>query len=218
MTEFVHLLVGVILSFIVAIPVGPVNLAVVQNSIKYGMVSGIKIAFGSATVEFFYCFVALWGVKTFLANPNIMFFLQIISIPVLIIMGIFNLLRKKETEEKDHESNKPSRGDFFLGASLTVVNPILLPFWMGVAAYLKTLHIFGENFHFLHNSSTNWAFIIGVALGSFLFLTLVSFISSKRKSININTKIIIYKILGITFLVLASIQSYNLIKKLYLGL
>ncbi len=217
MTEIAHLLVGIILSFIVAIPVGPVNLAVVQNSIKYGMISGIKIALGSATVEFFYCFVALWGVKTFLASPNIMFFLQIISIPILIFMGIYNLLRKKETEEKDNETNKPSKGDFFLGASLTIVNPILLPFWMGVAAYLKTLHIFGENFHFLHDRSTNWAFIIGVALGSFLFLTLVSFISSKRKSININTKIIIYKILGIVFMVLAFVQSYNLLKKLYLG-
>lgn len=217
MTEIVHLLVGVILSFIVAIPVGPVNLAVVQNSIKYGMLSGVKIAFGSATVEFFYCFVALWGIKTFLTNPNVIFFLQIISVPVLIIMGIFNLLRKKETEEKDLQSNKSPRGDFFLGASLTIVNPILLPFWMGVAAYLKTLHIFGDNFHFLYNPSTNWAFITGVALGSFLFLTLVSFISSKRKSINISTKIVIYKILGIVFLVLAFVQSFNVIKRIYIG-
>lgn len=217
MVELVHLLVGIILSFIVAIPVGPVNLAVVQNSIKYGMISGIKIALGSAAVEFFYCFIALWGVKTFLANPNIMFFLQVISIPILILMGIFNLLRKKEKEEKDHETNKVSKGDFFLGASLTIVNPILLPFWMGVGAYLKTLHIFGNNFYFLHERSTNWAFIIGVATGSFLFLTLVSFISSKRKSVHINTKIVIYKILGIVFLVLAVVQSFNIIKKLYLG-
>lgn len=214
MPELIHLITGVILSFIVAIPVGPVNLAVVQNSIKYGMISGIKVALGSATVEFFYCFIALWGVKTFLANPKIIFFLQVVSIPILLIMGIYNLLRKKESEEKDYQNNKTSRGDFFLGASLTVVNPILLPFWMGVAAYLKTLHILGEDFHFLQVNSTNWAFIIGVASGSFLLLTLVAFISSKRKSIPIDTKIIIYKILGITFIILAVIQSFNFITKI----
>jgi len=213
MSEIIHLLVGIILSFIVAIPVGPVNLAVVQNSIKFGMFSGVKIALGSAMVEFFYCFIALWGVKTFLASPNILFVLQIISIPVLLIMGIYNLMRKKETEENDNTLNKSSKGDLILGASLTLVNPILLPFWMGVAAYLKSLHILGENFHFLHSRSTNWAFIIGVALGSFLFLVLVSLISSKRKSINIHTKIIIYKILGILFLLLAMIQSFNLLRK-----
>lgn len=214
MPELIHLIIGIVLSFIVAIPVGPVNLAVVQNSIKYGMISGMKVALGSATVEFFYCFIALWGVKTFFANPEIIFFLQVVSIPVLLVMGIYNLLRKKESEEKDHQNNKTSRGDFFLGASLTVVNPILLPFWMGVAAYLKTLHFLGEDFHFLQVNSTNWAFIIGVASGSFLLLTLVAFISSKRKSIPIDTKIIIYKILGITFIVLAVIQTYNFISKI----
>lgn len=217
MSVIIHLLVGIVLAFIVAIPVGPVNLAVVQNSIKYGMISGIKIALGSAAVEFLYCFIALWGVKTFLADPQILFYLQVISIPVLILMGVFNLLRKKETEEKDHENNKESKGDFILGASLTIVNPILLPFWMGVGAYLKSLHILGDDFHFLHDRATNWAFIIGVASGSFLLLTLVSFISSKRKSIPIDTKMIIYKILGIVFIVLAVIQTFSLIKKIYLS-
>ncbi len=213
MSVIIHLIVGIILAFIVAIPVGPVNLAVVQNSIKYGMISGIKIALGSALIEFLYCFVALWGVKTFLANPKLLFTLQVASIPVLLIMGIYNLQRKKETEENDRDINKTSKGDFFLGASLTLVNPMLLPFWMAVGAYLKSLHLFGSNFHFLHDRATNWAFIFGVASGSFLFLLLVSLISSRRKSIPTNTKIIIYRILGVLFLILASVQSFNLLKK-----
>ncbi len=214
MSEIVHLLIGILLAFIAAIPVGPVNLAVVQNSIKFGAISGLKIALGSATIEFFYCFVALWGVKTFLTSPSIIFALQVISLPVLVIMGTFNLLRRKDSEEKDIAENKTSKGDFFLGASLTLVNPILLPFWMGVAAYLKSLHILGETFTFLDERAENWAFILGVVSGSFLFLMLLSFISSKRKSIQISTKMVIYRILGILFLVLAAIQIFNIVKKI----
>jgi threonine/homoserine/homoserine lactone efflux protein len=215
MSEIIHFLVGIFLAFIVAIPVGPVNLAVVQNSIKYGMLSGFKVALGSALVEFFYCFLAIWGVKTLFTNPNVLFVLQVASIPLLLVMGIYNLTRKKDNEERESQIKKEPKGDIILGASLTLVNPMLLPFWMGVGAYLKSLHIFGENFQFLHNVSTSWAFIFGVASGSFLLLVLVALISSKKKSMNIHTKIIIYKILGSLFLVLAAFQSIGVFKKFF---
>lgn len=210
MTIALHFVIGVFLSFIASIPVGPVNLAVVQNSIRYGKLSGLKIAFGSALVEFFYCFIGLWGIQKIIADPKWMLTLQIISVPILIIMGIFNLKRKSIDEvPKSPDIPIQPKGDFFLGAALTFFNPMLLPFWVAVSAYLKTLRL--GSVQLLQASTDAWGFVLGVGTGAFSLLATVTFISARHQSLKPSAKLIIYKILGVLFLVLAAVQIYSIV-------
>lgn len=209
MNILLHLLLGMVLSLIASIPVGPVNLAVVEVSLRAGKMAGYRIALGSAIIEFGYCMLAIWGINQLFDNQSFIFTLKIVSIPVLSLLGIWNLIKKIKVEEPSlDKSTVKTKGTFLLGASLTLLNPMLLPFWLAVSIYLKNLEFFGYDLGLLTTSLEGTIFSLGVGLGSFLLLFIITNFSA-NKELSHENKVKVNRFLGVLFLVIASYQIYS---------
>ena len=190
-----HLILGIIVSFIASIPVGPINVAVVQRTLNKGLRYGIMTGFGGALIEWMYCLMAILGLHLFFEDSGLLTGLQIASIPVLLGLGIYTL-RKKETEQAiDSKALKEGYwGSWWSGFSLGMLNPMLIPFWLAISSYLK-----GAGF--LEQTIESQVFAIGVFAGTLLLFYTVAVLSAKRNiSLTQEMRLKINKVIGWIFM------------------
>jgi threonine/homoserine/homoserine lactone efflux protein len=195
---FYHLLLGVGVSFIATIPVGPVNLAVMQAAINSGRIAAYKVAAGSAFSEWFYCFIALMGLSVLLTGDAIKFYIQICSVPVLFVLGILSLRSEKEIQLEKAPKLIKLKNNFLLGLLLNLLNPFLIPFWLGMSTYMRNQNLISSN------TLELVLFSVGVYIGTFSTQAILANLSTYWKNI-FHPKIreLINKIIGVVFIVFA---------------
>lgn len=203
-----HLLIGVAMGYLIAIPLGPVNLAVVQASISFGTTNGTRLGVGSALAEGLYCALAAAGVSLFLGKaPDTnaaVFVLELLSIPLLVFLGVYNLL-EKVGEKPPSEIVKGARG-FLLGFMLNLFNPVLLPLWLGVTGFLRGREIIGAETGLL------LIYAMGVTFGTFLLHYTVARLSGRRNfALNPRVRWIVTRSIGWAFLLIALYQTLNIL-------
>jgi threonine/homoserine/homoserine lactone efflux protein len=143
-----HWLVGVIVSYIVAMPIGPVNVAIVQTSLLRGYRSAYSLAVGSAVAELGYCLLAVGGLRLLLSDEHpwtqwVPQLLHIASVPLLIGLGIYYYRKTPKSPVAEPVQaltvSVPDRyRDFGLGFLLNLLNPALFPLWLAISAWLTT--------------------------------------------------------------------------------
>jgi len=57
----VYVLIGILIGFVAAIPLGPVNVYVISQAIKRDFLHGFMAGLTSAVLDFVYCLVAILG-------------------------------------------------------------------------------------------------------------------------------------------------------------
>lgn len=215
MPYLVHLLLGTFISFFAAMPLGPVNLAIVQTALKHGRFQAILVALGSSLVELIYCLLAVWGMDILFKNQQdqevFMMVLKLLSTPLILSLGVFNLMRYVKTDEEEAEGRKATaHGGLLLGFSLNLFNPMLLPFWLMVTAYLRGQEFLGGSLSLLFTYS------IGVMLGTFLLQLSVALIAArKHQGMTYQGKVRATRIVGWLFLGLGLYVTFLTLKDMY---
>lgn len=189
------------ISFAGSLQLGTVNLSVIQTVLYKNIRSACWVALGGSLPEMFYGAVALWF--SGYISTQTLFYLEILVIPVLVVLGVYNI-RKKNKEVKIRE--KRDNG-FWQGLGLGILNPQLLPFWFAILVYLKSLQLF--NFNHL---AVQLAFVAGTAAGALALLLSLAFLIYCNKTwadslIRINFN----RIVGIIFVGLAALQVFYLL-------
>lgn len=196
----VAFVVGLIAAFLSALPMGPVNLAVINASINIGRKAAGLIALGGAVAEAVYCLIGLLGAELVAEHEDIMLGIKIVSIPVLIGLGIYNLYKQVPSEVITCEETRArkTRGAFWMGLSLNFLNPALLPWWMLVSTHLRARDLLSTD------TNSILGFGIGVAAGTFLFLFMVGVYGARHREImRWETRVKINRAIGVLFLVFA---------------
>jgi len=130
-----YLLVGFFIGFLAAVPVGPVNIYIISQTLKrdffHGMLAGLTTAF----LDFSYCLIAMVGF--FHISVNLSRYSQVLKIVaglVILFLGL-KLLHdsKKFTFKEDKDSISRTPRPLFGVLLLYVSNPSLYAFWIGVA-------------------------------------------------------------------------------------
>jgi len=207
---FVHLLLGIVISFIASVPLGPVNLAVAQAALNHDRQTAMRIALGCAAVEFIYCLVAVSGVQliTIVGDKDIKWYIGVFSIPVLLGMGIYNVLKKVKLQEDEavaQTQRRRTHGAFWLGVSLNLVNPILIPFWITASTTLRSNDWLGEGW------GEMISFTLGVCIGTFLLLLLVARLAERGKNfLRPQTLQRVNQGIGVLFILLGLLQLLNM--------
>lgn len=203
-------LLGILLAFVASVPSGPVNLAVFRASLNGQRTTAFLIGMGAATIEMAYCLLGVGGASLVVEERNLSLGLQVASVPILLLMGIVNLLKQeKQVAHAADESTPPpvrKRG-FFVGAGLNILNPLLIPFWALVvhwlvanrwmtSAWLETVFFAG-----------------GVFIGTVGFLFTVAEIAhSRRKAWSTRSLVVVNRIIGVLFISFALYQAFNLVR------
>ncbi len=190
---FLDFFTGVVVSFISSIPLGPVGLAVVQAAIDGDRKKSAYIAAGSALMEGIYCAIAVMGFYSILQEHQILEYIQMGSIPVLLAFGGYNLF-KKVPRSYEFSSVKVKHA-FLKGMFLCLMNPILIPYWIGITAYLGASRWLHNEFPYLY------AYVGGVVLGTFGLMLLLGYLTSVSVlRIGYSLRVSLTRIIGIVFI------------------
>jgi len=197
------LLVATVVSFIGSIPPGTINISVMQLAILHRRSTAIAFGAAAALVELFYAGFTVRFHIFLTENTNITDYFHIIAGTAMVILGILNLRSKtKASDVKTVHEGVKKRNAFKKGAILGIANPLTVPFWLAVTAYLQKhewITLDGVNLY---------AYAIGISVGTFLLLLLVTQLGSAFKTIA-NSRVIVHIIPGILFICMGLYSYYQ---------
>lgn len=179
------LLSGIIVGFVLAMPPGPIAVAVMKSGLKDTFRKGIGIGIGAALMDIFYCLILMLTTSSivgetaaFLSNNQLLvLFFQLACVVVMIGYGVLNLRVKRTPLAVEGENKRPSlverissKGPFFIGIGISLTNlanPTFLPS-LGYMTLLMQQYGVVE-----HNSSDHILFSIGFGVGMFGWISLL---------------------------------------------
>ena len=171
-------LTGGLFGLLLSIPVGPVNLTILNEGARYGFKRAALIGLGASFMEVVYCFIAFTGFAAFFTRGYIKAAMEMFSFVFMLFLGIKFMMTKttkvsiplgsaaNKLESRIEGRLKP-RSAFMIGLVRVMGNVGVLVFWVVLAA----------NFIARDWVTPDWpgklACVAGVALGtSFWFLVL----------------------------------------------
>ena len=132
---------GVLTGFVCAVPVGPINVAIMEEGIHSGRTRALIIAIGALLMEMIYCVIAFGGFANLFEYPTLFrATVELISFLAVTIFGIRYLLtdtvtvqgkRARMIEQRLHPHTM-----FWTGFVRVLVNPNVLMFWIMISAVL----------------------------------------------------------------------------------
>ena len=174
MISLQNLILGFFFSFIGSIPPGTINLSVIQLGLRKNIAAALRMGFAAALVEFVYAAIAIKFQIYISSNPTIKNNFILISAAVLILLGLMNLVsvKMKKTGRKNKLAAISASG-FRKGVLISMANPLAMPFWIGVTAYLQS------NAWIDFSNTPIWSYVCGISFGTLAVLSLLSIIAFK---------------------------------------
>lgn len=170
-TILVAALTGFISGLLLSIPVGPINLTILNEGARRGFRWAVLIGLGATTMEVIYCFLAFTGFASFFTHGYVKAAMELFSFVFLLFLGIKFLCAKSvqapvhlglvadRIETRVEERLKPHSA-FMTGLVRVMGNVGVLVFWIILAA----------NFISREWVTPDWpgklACVAGVALGT----------------------------------------------------
>ncbi len=194
---------GFIIGLSIAMPIGPISMFLIRNTLERGFKFGFAVGFGAAFIEGIYSFIAASGfviIARFLDSYLLQ--IKVVSALLLILLGFFEIYSSKRSSNKEIPIRETSFLKTVIFVSLfTAANPLTIVFFTGVFATISS-----TNFNFFGAVLIS----LGAFLGSLLWTTVLSKIVTKmRHKLSIKWIIIIRIISGI---IISLFGFYGIIK------
>jgi threonine/homoserine/homoserine lactone efflux protein len=199
---------GMFISFLGALPLGSLNVSAMQLAIAENVKNAIKFSLGVALVEVLYVRLSLKGMDWVIANQKLFYILEWVTVFLFMVLAISSFLTagKKIGEKKNILlNNKMNR--FWLGFTMSAINPVQIPFWFIWSTYLISNKILlpTETEFNIYTAGIGIGTLAGLALFIFAGKWLLNKLNASHRIINL--------IVGIVFLISAFIQLYRVLYK-----
>jgi threonine/homoserine/homoserine lactone efflux protein len=128
--------VALVFAFVGSLPLaGPIALLVVSNGVSGRYADALRIALGAALAEGIYAFLAFWGFATFLARYRLVLPISHgVTAVILLALGLRFVFFKLKEEAPQSQDPRPAR--FWVGFSVSALNPTLLATWGAVTTFI----------------------------------------------------------------------------------
>lgn len=199
------ILIGLLVGFVAAIPLGPINAFVLSQTLKRGFFHGLLAGITAAVLDFVYCLAILAGffhIK-FNLSPALPY-LKVIAAGLLFAIGLRLFIQSRSftlstgPQKPWTASARPMVGTLLLYIS----NPSLYFFWFAVAGTMTA--------HGLVRQGLGWAALFSFACGvgsTLWYLMIVRYISNHKHKIRQDT---IRKLFVILALLLAGFALFTI--------
>lgn len=186
-------LAGLIFSFLGSIPPGTMNLVVLQLGLENKIKIALRFSLAVAIIEYPYAWIAVAFEDWVTSSPMIVQNFQLITAVVMTVIGIFTIWSAQKPSDFSVKFNESG---FRRGLVLSVLNPMAIPFWIGVTAYLKA-----QGWIDISDSTMLHSYLFGTAVGVLILLILFAFLAKRLANYVSNNKVV-KLVPGITLLVL----------------
>jgi threonine/homoserine/homoserine lactone efflux protein len=214
-------LTGFLSGLVLSIPVGPINLTILNEGARRGFKWAVLIGLGATTMEVVYCFIAFTGFASFFTRGYVKAAMELFSFVFLLFLGVKFLLTKEgpahvrfgpavERIEARFEKRFASHSAFSTGLLRVMGNVGVLVFWIILAA----------NFISREWVTPDWpgklACVAGVALGTGLWFIVLSWFSALGQGkFSERTLIKMEHISGVLLLLLALIHGGTIVWQMH---
>jgi len=183
---------------------GTINLSAVQLGLDKKVILAWRLALAAACMEYIYAWLAVKFEGYITSNPLIVKNFHLIAAVVMLTLGILTL---RAISRQTSFTNQFNNSGFLRGFILGILNPLSMPFWIGVTAYLKSMHWIDLSTNFQLHS-----YLAGVSLGVFTLLVSVAYLANKVMAVLKANTALLRKIPGYLMLALG---IFALIKYFY---
>lgn len=184
-------LTGFLSGMLLSIPVGPVNLTIINEGTRRGFLRALLVGLGAATMDVIYCTIAFTGFSSFFKIRIIKTLMEVFTFAFMLFLGVKFLLAKTVTaptelgaaasriEERIGEKLHPHSA-FMTGFVRVLGNLGVLLFWIVAAAYFMSHEPYFTSYEWVEDTiAAKATFITGVALGANLWFLALSYMSSR---------------------------------------
>jgi threonine/homoserine/homoserine lactone efflux protein len=207
-------LTGFISGLLLSIPVGPINLTILNEGARRGFFWALLIGLGATTMEVIYCFIAFTGFASFFTQGYVKAAMELFSFVFLLFLGVKFMMAKSVAAPPVHLGKTADRIEvriqerlhptsaFMTGLVRVMGNVGVLVFWIILAA----------NFISREWVRPDWPgklmCVAGVAGGTgFWFITLSWVVSLGRGKFSERTLLRMEHLSGIGLLILALLHG-----------
>ncbi|MCE9572925.1 MAG: LysE family translocator [Deltaproteobacteria bacterium] len=197
--------IGIAIGAITGIPIGPVNVAVIDAAYRHTLRRAFAVGLGGAIGDFLYSTLGIVGIGPYLQDyPLLPRILYGLSGVVLIIYGAITVRTRPVTAvgAEAAKSPKPSKemwSGFTVGLALIVLNPAALVTWVViVGSHLGNV-----------GALDGLAASTGIFIGSFAWFLLVAWLTNHGKRIMGEKAVWIPRVVGV---LLIGYGCYSLVR------
>ena len=189
-----HLILGIITSFVGSLVPSMLNMTAAKISINNGKNKAVRFALGVSSIVFIQAYVAILFTKYLRGHPNFVQSLQMIALVIFIFLSYYFYKQYKKDSVPSKEVNKRFENSFVIGLFLSSLNMFSIPFYCGVTTALDVAGWLQFSQEYIIS------FVVGSALGTFLLLYMyanfASFIQNKAQVIAKNLNLILSILTG----------------------
>lgn len=176
-------LTGFMSGLVLCIPVGPINLTIINEGARRGFRWAALIGLGASAMEVIYCSIAFTGFSSFFGNNYIKAAMEVFSFAFMLFLGVKFLMAKTvsapmhisraadKLEDRIEEKLHPHSA-FFTGLVRVMANPGVLLFWIFLAVYFMSHDLVQPEWN------SKLACVGGVAVGTSLWFIGLSWVMS----------------------------------------
>jgi threonine/homoserine/homoserine lactone efflux protein len=186
-------LIGLVFSFLGSVPPGTLNLCVLQLALEKKIGAALRFALAVSIVEYPYTWIGVQFEYWITSSPAIIENFQLVTAMVMILIGLFNLWSVRKPTDF---SQRFGESGFRRGMVLSILNPMAIPFWIGVTAYLKA-----QGWIDLSSMALLHSYVLGTAVGAMLLLSLFTILASRLSGYVKNNRLV-KLVPGVTLLAL----------------
>jgi threonine/homoserine/homoserine lactone efflux protein len=131
---------GISLGLVLAILLGPVFFMLINTSIKKGFIHAFYLAIGVIISDAMFITVAYFSSAGLILANSHKFTIGIVGGILLIIFGIYNLVKRPKVDENslmDFDDSKLYLVNTLKGFMMNTLNPFSLVFWVGISGTIN---------------------------------------------------------------------------------
>lgn len=201
------LFTGLLVSFLGSLPLGTLNVAAMQISVTDGINPAILFSLGSLLVEIIYVRVSLVAMDWVRKQEKLFKILEWVTLIIVLALAASSFYAALTPSVKENVILSSTLPRFWLGVTMSALNPVQIPFWFGWSTVLFTKKILKPK-----NSHYN-SYIVGIGLGTLFGNSIFIFGGQLAASYLNNKQHVLDWVIGSVFAITAIIQLWKIFTK-----
>jgi len=204
---------GFVSGFLVSIPVGPINISIVNEGARRGFIWAFLIGLGATIMEVIYCAIAFAGFTHLFDSRVVKATMELVSFLLMMFLGVKYLIAHslpattRSVESIEHRLHPHAA--FWTGLVRCLGNPGVLLFWITISATFISHDWMDDTWQ------SKGMCLLGVTLGCFSWFTLLSFLVSRGHGrFSTNTLLRMSQFSGASLLIVSLVMGGRLVKLL----
>lgn len=154
---------GLFISFLGTLPLGTLNVAAMQISVSDGIRPALYFAIGALIIEMIYVRLSLVAMDWVRKQKKLFRWLEWFTLLIVVALAVTTFIAAANPSGSGKNIILSSTiHRFWLGVSMSAINPMQIPFWFGWSTVLFTKKVL------LPRADHYNTYIIGIGIGTFI--------------------------------------------------